>query len=159
MPTELERATEARDHKMSFLLWRRQWDEFVPSVALAWEEHHFDERELPKIPEYHGIYAFCIKPVLATNLSTSYLIYIGETTRPMRERYREYLREKRDPLGRARVYAFFNKYQAHISFFCSPLPSGVSTRKVESELLAAYTPPLNSKFPASIARVVKMASV
>ena len=147
-------ASDARDHLLKFLLWKRQWEAFEPSIHLAWDEFPFSEQAVPNIPNYTGVYAFCIRPDVGTNLITSYLLYIGETTRPMRVRFREYLAETYDPIGRSRIYHFFGMYRPYIRFLCAPVPDGVSPRDVEKELLVLYTPPCNMRFPAQVQRVM-----
>jgi len=149
--------SEAKAHRHSFLLWKRRWDAFTPIVDLHWTEYAFNEEIADNIPEEPGVYAFCIRPNIGTNLNTSYLLYIGETTRTLRARYREYLREAYDPLGRALVYDFINMYRPYLTFCCAPLAEEISPKKIEDELLAAYIPPCNLKLPAEVRRVAQVA--
>ena len=154
---DLDLFNEAKAHRQSFLLWKRRWDTFTPVVDLRWEEYAYGEDSAGDVPNQPGVYAFCIRPNIGSNLNTSYLMYIGETTRTLRARYREYLREEYDPLGRALVYDFINMYRPHLTFCCAPLAEGISPRKVENGLLAAYVPPCNLKLPAEVRRVAVVA--
>ncbi len=153
---DLDSNNEARAHMRSFLLWKRRWDTFAPVVTLQWEEYAYGEANVDSVPNRPGVYAFCIRPNIDANLNTSYLMYIGETRRTLRQRYREYLREEFDPIGRAHVYDFINMYRSHLTFCCAPLAAGVSPEQVEDGLLAAYMPPCNRRFPAEVRRVASV---
>ena len=151
-----ELANEARSHKLGLLLWPRQWEKYTPVVDLQWQEFTFEDSSRSSIPENPGVYAFCVKPEIGSNLDISYLIYIGKTDRTLRKRFGEYLREAFDPLGRARVYYFFNMYRPYLKFCCAPLPDDVSPKDIEDDLLKAYVPLCNPKLPAEVSRIVSV---
>ncbi len=145
---------QAKMHKYGFLLWPTRWQKFNLSVALAWNSFPFDETYADKIPEQPGVYAFCIEPRIMSGLSPCYLLYIGETSRTLRARYKEYLGDAVDPESREKLYIALNLYKGYLHFFCAPLQTGISTRDIEAELLKAFFPPTNTRFPADVKRIV-----
>lgn len=150
---------EARAHKLGLLLWPRQWASYSSTIELTWQEFSFEDASIQSIPESQGVYAFCIKPETGSNLDTSYLIYVGETTRTLKQRFREYLRETHDPIGRGKVYYFFNMYRPYLKFCCAPLPESVSPKDIEDDLLKTYIPLCNPTLPAEVRKIASVVYV
>lgn len=147
---------EAKLHKYGFLLWPQRWKKLTLPLDLQWQIFTFSEDQANNIPASPGVYAFCVEPRIIPGLNPCYLIYIGETTRTLRERFREYLREAEDLAGREKLYMALNLYKEYLYFFCAPLPDDVIPRDIETELLKAFIPPSNTKFPAEVKRIVNL---
>lgn len=146
---------EAKSHRHMLLLWPQRWKLYSPFVSLSWEVFPFDEGTLDQIPDGPGVYAFLIQPRIASNLSASYPMYVGQTERSLQKRFREYLREAEDPTGRPKINMLLQLYKDFIYFSCAVLPSSASLDDVEEELLKALVPPANSQFPAEVSKVVR----
>lgn len=144
---------EADSHRLPFTLWCRMWDEFSSTVTLNWIDHPFQREEVDNIPDSAGVYAFLVQPRIACGLNVSYLLYIGES-RNLKRRFRDYLRELRAKKARPKISIYLNRYLPYLRFCYAKLPKDVSTTDVEDTLLQAFIPPLNSKFPARVGKVV-----
>lgn len=146
---------EGKGHTFSFCMWPRMWQNYHPLILLEWQTFHLSLEDANEIPNAPGVYAFLVKPSLEAMLGASYLIYVGKTSRTLRERFREYLREMDDPFGRAKVLNFLQRYNGHVHFSCSVIDiCVVEPEAVENELLKALMPPANSEFPAEVSRIV-----
>jgi excinuclease UvrABC nuclease subunit len=145
---------DAGMHKYHFLLWPRRWRQFSLPTQITWQSQPFDETNVSSIPENPGVYAFCVEPRIIDGLKPCYLLYIGETSRTLRERYREYLRDAGQSESREKLYIALNLYKGYIHFFYAPTPPNISTLDVEKELLKAFLPPTNTRFPAEVKRIV-----
>ena len=153
----LERVDAAKASHIAFRLWVERWDQYQPLCDLTWSAFAFSEDSLAQIPQDAGVYAFCIEPAFGTSLFTSYLIYVGETRRTFKQRFREYLREEGSEVGRALIRYYLGKYAGHIRYYCAAVPDGVDPRDVERELLNAYLPICNPSLPAEVRDVAKAA--
>ena len=74
-----------------------RWSSFSQRALppLAWSAFPFKPASRARIPNQQGVYAFLIAPNIAGDLKVSYLMYIGQTDRTLRQRFAEYLREAR----------------------------------------------------------------
>jgi len=86
------------------------------------------------------------------NLNVSYLMYIGETERTLRDRFGEYLLEARSDKIRPKLLRILPLYPDHLVFACAPLPLGIVPRDLESALIEAFLPPGNDDVPATVRR-------
>jgi hypothetical protein len=147
--------SDARAHELRFILWPYYWQKCQVKVNLNWQVYEFNDRSIISIPSDPGVYAFLIQPRLACDLNASYLVYIGKTDRPLRQRYQEYLQETINPTGRPRIVETLIRYSGYIFFSCSPIfNQKVTPAEVEEELLRAFLPPKNSEFPAEVRRII-----
>lgn len=149
---------EARDLKESeytFRLAPTLWDQYRGPGDLEWECAPFSESSLQLIPEIPGVYAFCVRPSIGGGLCGSYLLYVGETERPLRTRCREYLTKAKAGSERPKLQRmldlFFGTAYLHFCFAVVPEGDPVS---IEEWLLEATVPPACSKFPASVRSAV-----
>jgi len=131
------------------------WQNYQHLIPLNWQTFHLSLDEVDEIPNEPGVYAFLVIPSVEASMGAAYLIYIGETSRTLRSRYREYLKEVDAPFGRAKVLNFLQRYNEHVHFSCSVIDIAlVEPEAVENELLKALMPPANSEFPAEVSRIV-----
>lgn len=151
---DLEASGEMMMHSHKMIMVPRLWSALsIPS--LSWTAYPFRDASQSQVPAQPGVYAFLIAPNAAGNLNVSYLMYIGETDRTLRERFKEYLRESRGDRIRPKLLRILPLYPDHLFFACAPLPSDVSPRDVEAALLEAFLPPGNDQVPASVRRARK----
>ena len=106
-------------HKYDFNLVPEMWKQHEKKAKLDWQRFKFDEAILSSIPSERGIYAFCIEPEISDNLNICYLMYIGETNRPLRTRFREYLVEADAPNGRPAVKRLLLLYKEFLYSYCA----------------------------------------
>ena len=143
-------------HAWSFVLWPRQWASYNLSDLFNWEIHPFQQDQIDEIPKDPGIYSFVVQPGIADHPYCSYLMYVGMTERPLRERFTEYFREKRDATnGRPKLLKMLNVYQDYLHFCCSAIAETERIKEIEDELLNAFIPPCNDQYPTEISRVMK----
>ncbi len=146
---------EANFYNRRFTIWPRRWRAYGSSICLSWTVFLFGEDAIKEIPDEPGVYAFLIQPSIASDLNASYLIYIGKTTRSLRTRFQEYLREAKNPSGRPKIVTWLNPFKGFIYFSCAVLTSSVSPETVEGELLNAFIPPANEQYPAEVSRIIR----
>lgn len=148
-------ASDVNRHKHSFTLWPYRWPKYKSLATLAWKEYVFDVSQAHTVPENPGVYTFFIKPKVDT-LDVSYLIYIGKTDRPLRERFVEYCRGLNKPEVRPKIYSWLKMYQGFVVFRCAEVTaSAVTPKHIEDQLLMAFIPPCNESFPAEVSKLVR----
>ncbi len=79
-------------------------------------------------------------------------MYVGQASN-LRRRFGEYLNAERREDGRPKIFRLLNMYDPHLWFCYTEVPQANITT-LEDDLLEAFIPPCNDKFPASIRRVV-----
>ena len=82
-----------------------------PHQALTWSLFPFQDASRSQIPNAPGVYAFLIVPNIAGNLNVSYLMYIGKTDRPLRQRFAEYLLEAKSDRIRPNLFGSYRGIQ------------------------------------------------
>jgi hypothetical protein len=136
-----------------------QWRNFNQSILLNWTVVPFTPTNTSTIPDdCSGVYSFIVKPGIANHPGCSYLLYIGKVEKQnFRARYRQYLREKAEGINsrRPHITDMLLKWDGFLSFCYAPVASETSIENIENELLAAYLPPANKDFPASISHSLR----
>lgn len=151
---DLEAVGEFMRHSHTMIMVPRLWSSLSAgnTPPLSWVMFPFKDSYQQDIPDKPGVYALLIDPNAAGDLRVSYLMYVGETNRTLRERFGEYLREARSGRIRPKLLRILPLYPDHLLFACCPLPSDVAPRVVEAALLQAFLPPGNDQVPASVRR-------
>ncbi len=144
---------EAKFYEHRFVLWPRQWNAYGLSVSLEWRVLPFVKASERKIPTEPGVYVFLLQPGIASRLEASYPMYVGQTTRSLRERFREYLKEAQRDLGRPKILTLLKPYQGFVYFCCAAVTGRSSPMIIESKLIEALWPPVNEQYPASVRRI------
>lgn len=148
---------KAKSHEYTFCLWPKVWQEYAANhgYAFNWKERQFLASEVSNVPNEPGLYTFIIQPRVANHPSCSYLMYIGKTKRTLKQRFREYLREKQRESGRPEVVRLLNKYQDNILFCYTVVQEVFPLTEMEEALLGAFIPPCNrDQLPARVRRIV-----
>lgn len=141
--------------KYSFRLSPSLWDQYRGPEHLDWKCVSFAASALKGIPNIPGVYAFCVRPSIAGNLCGSYLLYVGQTSRSLRTRCREYLtnaesdRERPKLLRMLRIF-----YGTNYLRFCFADVRETDPALIEESLLEATVPPACTVFPASVRSAV-----
>jgi len=152
--TDLAAFGELRLYSHEMIMMPRLWSALAAgsTLTLSWAVFPFKNTSRSQIPDEPGVYAFLVAPGTAGDLNVSYLMYIGETDRTLRERFAEYLREAQSDRIRPKLLRILPLYPDHLLFACAPLPPSVVPRDIESALLEAFLPPGNDQVPASLRR-------
>ena len=116
----------------------------------------FNETRLTKYRGVQGFTVLLFSLEIADHPHCSYLMYVGMTERPLRERFREYFSEKRDATkSRPKLLKLLNVYEDYLHFCCSVIEETERIEEVEKALLNTFIPPCNDEYPAEISRIMK----
>jgi hypothetical protein len=144
-------------HVKRLFLSPSQWTKRNLPVELTWTSIKFTEKNKERIPKgSHGVYTFVAIPEIANHDACAYLLYVGKADkRTFRDRYGDYLYEKRlgDKTRRVNLEPLW-QLGNFLWFYYAPVAKE-HIEKVEDELLMAYIPPTNDKFPAKIRDAVE----
>ena len=153
-----ERAKDAMYYRWSFMLYPTSWQSLPTPLTFNWTKVKFDEPFIGSVPDDKvGVYSFVLEPGIASHPSCSYLLYVGMTDKQsFRQRYRQYLKEPSKPKPRPRIVRMLTSYPNQLYFCYSALPNGVDIEQVESQLIEAYWPPVNSRLPAGVSDIDRM---
>ena len=153
----LAQEDEAAGYKHTFYLWPRLWAEYSDSHNWNFDWHfcQFNETQIDNIPTEPGIYTFVVQPSLANHPSSSYLMYVGKTARTLRDRFKDYLRERTREIGRPRVVRLLNKYPDNLLFCYTVVPDLTQLGNIEDALMTAFVPPCNDQLPARVRAIME----
>lgn len=96
-----------------------RWTAFEGRDDLNWIGIPFEERAINRVPRSQGFYCFFVGPPGGVLPPVGYPMYVGRTSRTLRERFQEYLREQHDTAGRTHVRKFLNVFEGELTFMCS----------------------------------------
>lgn len=144
-----------------FILHPDQWASIPGSATLSkltWNRVRFDTAGVNSLPDDKaGVYTIFAEPEIAKHSSVRYLLYVGEThgkSTALRSRVRSYLNEKTNSKPRVHIVEMIDRYPNHLWIYYA-IVSRKHVQKIEDDLLAAFLPPFNRKFPAIIKDMVK----
>lgn len=133
-----------------------QWAGYSNPIQLSWNCVKFDPANADTVPDTTGVYTFVVNPGICQHPATHYLLYLGRARGvTLRRRFKDYLREKTADKGRPPVQLMLNKWPDHLWFYYAPVPNSSVIDALEEDLLAAYLPPVNQSFPATISKILK----
>ena len=139
---------ELKRHRVAFAHSPFMWSQCSLPVVLQWESVKFGNEERDLVPlDQSGVYAFMLEPDVVGPPKAAYLMYIGETTDPLRERYGRYLtRELNRTFGRTIIGRMLNRWYDHLRFYYAPIANRDLIKGIEETLLNACVPPYNQRF-------------
>jgi hypothetical protein len=148
------------DYRLNrFVLSPDQWRGCSLAIPLNWKVVPFTASNVAAIPDDSaGVYSFVVKPGIANHPECSYLLYVGKVeSQDFRSRYRQYLGEKATGVQsrRPHVTDMLLKWDGFLSFCYAPIAATAVIESVEDALLAAYLPPANKDFPASVSHAIR----
>lgn len=160
MPFDFQRqADELRPHEKRFILSPQQWAQYQPITDLVWQIVRFGTDQANSVPgNTRGVYTFVVQPGIANHNWCSYLLYVGKTTeQTFRKRFRQYLRERRDPkTKRPHITDMLTRWDGYLWFCYAEMTDKAAIVQTEDSLQKAYLPPFNKEFPAEIRDALKV---
>jgi len=147
-----------KDYLRKFIISPTQWDTLDGLYAtLQWNEIKFDTANASSLPDVEGLYMFVVAPKKINANFINYLFYIGETN-SIQRRFGDYIQKKTagPKSGQYQVYAMIDDFPNQLYFVYTTFPglNQLGRRKIESEFLAGFMPPVNSKYPQQLQSIV-----
>ncbi len=150
--------SELRDYLRKFILAPPYWMGLPkkPYNSYKWQRMKFSviNKKAPKT--VGGLYFFILTPNIANASFINYLLYIGETDN-LQRRFGEYLDKIGDPKStQYQMFTLIDDYPDHLEFYYVEIPrlSEKTRKSKEAELLTAFLPPVNNKYPQSVEKMV-----
>jgi len=142
---------ELKRHVKKFFLYPVFWDdkknEFTHKHK-KWKKIKFIDANHSKIPSKRGVYAFALKPSYKSLFPTNYLFYVGKTQRTLKERYKEYIRERDSGKKyRIKVKKMLKQYDGYLYFYYLELNTAKQVTESENVLLNTFVPHINVQIP------------
>jgi hypothetical protein len=154
----LQRSRDLRAFEVrNLILSPDNWKNYPNRIQLNWNRVLFREDQAKNVPDdIRGVYSFVVIPDIANHKDCSYLLYIGETTRNFRQRFREYLDIQREGRRRVHIFEMLTNWRENLWFCYAPINPVGLIKDIEDDLLAAYLPPYNRDFPATIRAPIRV---
>lgn len=145
-----------REHVVNVFVWPEAWRKAETDNALNWGKVEFGAATVNDVPEQRGLYAFCICVKNSIMPPHGVLVYFGETSRTLRERYKEYVRDCERGAKRPRFQNLFRLWPGDLDFFYAPIEDDdCDLRVIEQTLNDAVIPHcVATDFSAEIRRIV-----
>lgn len=137
-------------HVRKFFLHPPTWEDGSNHVSLnlKWKNYKFTKANKSRVPDNKGIYCFVVKPRVPNVFNSHYLFYVGKTTRTLKKRYSEYLRDKEGKgKPRHKVFEMLKLYDNYLYFYCTEINSDVNITDTENKLLNTFMPYVNTEVP------------
>ena len=118
--------------------------------ALAWQSIPYGDAEIEQVPDdRRGVYAFALCEQSSVLPPHGYILYVGiagrRSDRSLRERYRDYLNEKKVE-KRPRIARMIGTWHEVLRFYFVPVEaafSGEALEKLEKQINTALMPPFS----------------
>ena len=139
-----------REHRIDAVVWPEALRTPMPQYTLSWEKLRFTEANHATVSDKRGIYAFVVSVETALIPSHGYIVYVGITgaraPRSLKQRYGDYLRERRLGSKRPRIRTMFELWGEHLDFWFAPCPDvTLDLEALERELNTLIIPPFVEK--------------
>ena len=129
-----------------------QWDAMGPlPVALDWKQVQFrTDIDLENIPDKPGIYSFSIVAEKVGLPPNGYIAYVGIAgekglgKRHLRQRYRDYIREKRTVV-RSHIHRLLDQWDGSLVFHYAEVQKFDELPGIEKILINTLLPPGNKR--------------
>lgn len=145
-----------REHRLNVFVWPDAWRDANVANQLNWEKVEFGINAVNDVPEQRGLYAFriCVKNTILPPHGV--LVYFGETSRTLRQRYKEYVRDSQRGAKRPRFENLFRLWADDLDFFFAPIDDdNCDLRAIEKILSDAVIPHCSiNDFSAEIRRII-----
>lgn len=148
------------DYRISrMVLSPPHWARFRWPHNVAWKAVQFTPANAGQVPDdQRGVYTFLVKPGIADHPECAYLLYVGMVKDQFfRDRFRQYLQERAvgDASRRVHVTQMLMKWEGFLWFCYAAIGDQEAIEPAEDALLAAYLPPCNRRFPATVDLEIK----
>lgn len=149
--------SEIQTHTVNIILYPKHWLSYSNTANLLWKKVKFSNSNTHEIPDDKaGIYSFVVDPCIAQHPSTNYLMYIGKVRdQSLRKRYKQYLRSEKDWKKRPHIAGMIRKWENHLYFYYAEVSDIQLINVLEDDLITAFLPPMNKRFPAEISLVMR----
>ena len=132
-------------HSFTTFIWPDAWKEAKSAAPLEWTAVKFEAEDPLEVPEQRGVYAFVISVDGTIMPPHGCIMYFGQTgatsKRTLRDRYRDYLRERRKGPKRQLIKWLFDLWGNHLLFYYAPVPDEqISLEDIETSLNNAVIP-------------------
>jgi hypothetical protein len=137
-------------HLRKFLLFPHYWEDknYKLTLELEWNQIKFNSNNINLVPNQSGIYCFVVKPKIDHFFDTAYLFYIGETTRTLKIRYKEYLKDQSGAgKPRPKVFELLNIYKDYLYFYFTEIKESKEIHETEERLINTFVPWVNTDIP------------
>jgi len=137
-------------HIRKFLLLPEFWRNSDNQIdnKLQWKSIKFNVNNVTKIPEEKGIYCFIVRPNYPNFFTTTYLFYVGKTTRTLRKRYKEYLEDQKGKgKPRPKVFEMLELYKNDLYFYYTTIKLNDRIDNCEVNILNTFVPHINTSIP------------
>ena len=142
---------ELGKHRVAFTHSPLMWGQCCLPVTLQWESVKFGQEEREDVPsDQSGVYAFMLEPDFVGPPKSAYLMYIGMTNRPFRERYGDYLNRELNRFGRMLIGRMLQRWFDHLRFYYATIEDENLIMGIEEALLNACVPPYNQKYTGTV---------
>ncbi len=151
--TQMEESDEiARFRERRFILYPKHWKGYHARNPLVWTRKRFELAQAVSIPDDQlGVYSFVAEPLIADHPACHYLLYVGSVDRGnLQSRFRDYLAETAKEKPRPHIYKMIARWQEYLWFYYVTVPNAEEALLLEDELITAYLPPTNRRWPATI---------
>ena len=144
-------ATEIAKHTVSVTLSPEKMMANGHAIPdLNWDSISYGDAEINKVPDdKRGVYAFAVCQRSDVLPPHGYILYIGiagrDSKRPLRERYKDYLNEKK-VIKRDRIARMIGTWHEVLRFLFAPIDDTVSSddlKSLEKQLNTALMPPFS----------------
>jgi len=144
-------------HRM--VLSPQHWRQFTWPHNAPWQAVQFSATNIEQVPaNQRGVYSFVVKPGIAGHTQCAYLLYVGMVKDQFfRDRFRQYLQERSagDKSRRIHVTEMLSRWDGFLWFCYAPIDDRNAIESAEGALLAAYLPPCNRVFTATVEKDIK----
>ncbi|EPA9172612.1 hypothetical protein ACQ8AN_000044 [Acinetobacter baumannii] len=135
-----------RKYTENFILDPEKWKSFRPIANLDWHQVKFENSSKDSVPSQRGIYAFVLKMFSNSTEESNfpcngYILYGGITTRTLKNRFGEYLRESGK---RLRIFQMINNWEGNLYFYYSEIPdTSIDLKVLEKQFNNTVMPPFS----------------
>ena len=123
-----------------------------------WQEVKFENSNLSKIPDEKGIYAFSIRSSKQFMPVHCYVVYVGITTRTLKQRCSEYMKEQnKDFKRRPKIYRMLQVWKEvlYFSYACIENNEEENLKIYEQAINDALLPPfVTNDFTAEVRQAI-----
>ncbi|AQG80509.1 DGQHR domain-containing protein [Spirosoma montaniterrae] len=145
-------------YRRQFIACPEKWETLTTLYnGLVWKQMKFEVANQDEIPEVEGLYMFTASPKKINAEFINYLFYVGEA-QDLRVRYGDYLKKIHNPKSaQYKVHAVIDDYPDHLYFNYVEFPglNKKGRKEIEDLFLTAFMPPINSKYPQGLERIVR----
>lgn len=137
-------------HRRKFILYPNYWKDQLNHILLNlhWEHLKFNEDNIDLAPEQKGVYCFVVKPDVPNFFKTSYLFYVGETSRTLKKRFKEYIEDQKGKgKPRPKVFEMLSLYKDYLHFYFAEIDNEDDIHKTEEKLINTFVPFINTDIP------------